>query len=210
MNVSPASGSACTFQEATQPIEETRPEPEETIQPEGSRPEWQRVKLKKVEAPEEEDAITSLIMTRPDRIPTTELPDFTKKPEKPGVGERTEEEAPAEQVPEEETPKKKSKKPKRPKKRHTEGEISETPTEDVNKAEPKRPEATTEESPEEKSEVVEPVSDQKTTDEVCNEYVVSQCQRVLITNLKQINKINKRINFPKRGACLGPYNRYDL
>ena len=114
---------------------------------------------------EEEDAITSLIMTRPDRIPTTELPDFTKKPERPDIGERPEEEAPTEDVTDEEVLKKKIKKPKRPKKRPTEGEVSETPADDQDQKR-EGSEAPSEEGPEEKTTAVELVSDLTTTDEV--------------------------------------------
>ena len=160
-----------TFQEAPQPIEATEIQPEEPTKPKDDRPEWQQVKLKKVEVEEDEDAITSLIMSRPDRIPTTELPDFSKKPEKLDVSHT--EELPAEEIPEHGEPKKKTKKPKKPKKRPTEEETPEAPTDAVGEEELPRPELPTDEAPEEQPTQLKQAPDQVTSDEVCSRRQVS-------------------------------------
>ena len=145
---------------------------------------------------EEEDAITSLIMSRPDRIPTTELPDFTKKPEKPDIGDRPDEQAPTEEVTEADVPRKKTKKPKRPKKRPTEGEVSGTPAEDQDQK-PERPVAPSEEGPEKETAPVELVPDQTTTDEVGDEPYPIICK--LPTN-NCSSKSDVKSNMP-RSCC---------
>ena len=163
-----------------QPLEATEVQPEEPAKPKDDRPEWQKVKLKKVEVQEDEDAITSLIMTRPERIPTTELPDFNKKPGRPDVGQT--EQMPTEEILEEEEPKKKTKKPKRPRKRTTEDEHPEAPTEAVDTEEPTRHEMPSDETPEERPTHLEHTPQEPTSDEVCRERWVPMCKRLILNN----------------------------